>query len=124
MCIYFDKKNVTLRQKQKNGFSRQTDTTRTWRIQPRVWHHFRTKDGLECDAVVHLRDGRYGLIEIKLGGDSLVEDGVKTLKKLAGKIDTESMNAPSFLMVLTAIGSYAYQRPDGVMVVPIGCLKD
>ena len=44
MCIYFDKKNVTLRQKQKNGFSRQTDTTRTWRIQPRVWHHFRTKD--------------------------------------------------------------------------------
>lgn len=86
--------------------------------------HYRDSNGLECDAVVHLRNGRYGLVEIKLGGDTLIEEGVKTLKKLAGKIDTESMNTPSFLMVLTAIGSYAYQRPDGVMIVPIGCLKD
>jgi hypothetical protein len=86
--------------------------------------HYRDSNGLECDAVVHLHDGRYGLVEIKLGGDSLVEEGAKTLKKLAGKIDTESMKSPSFLMVLTATGSYAYQRPDGVSIVPIGCLKN
>ena len=86
--------------------------------------HYRDNDGLECDAVVHLRDGRYGLVEIKLGGDTLIEEGAKSLKRLAGKIDTESMKIPSFLMVLTATGSYAYKRPDGVMIVPIGCLKD
>jgi predicted AAA+ superfamily ATPase len=86
--------------------------------------HYRDNNGLECDAVVHLRDGRYGLVEIKLGGDTLIEEGAKSLKRLAGKIDTESMKSPSFLMVLTATGSYAYKRPDGVMIVPIGCLKD
>lgn len=86
--------------------------------------HYRDNNGLECDAVVHLRDGRYGLVEIKLGGDTLIEEGAKSLKRLVGKIDTESMKSPSFLMVLTATGSYAYKRPDGVMIVPIGCLKD
>lgn len=86
--------------------------------------HYRDKNGLECDAVVHLRNGNYGLIEIKLGGETLIEEGAASLKKLAGKIDTERMNAPSFMMVLTAIGAYAYQRKDGVFVVPIGCLKD
>jgi len=79
---------------------------------------------LECDAVVHLRNGSYGLIEIKLGGEKLVEDGAKTLKRLSTKIDTNRMKEPSFLMVLTAVGSYAYQREDGVFVVPISCLKD
>lgn len=86
-------------------------------------YHFRDRNGLECDAVVHLRNGKYGLIEIKLGGDSLIEAGAKTLKTLAGKIDTEKMKEPSFLMVLTGTGEYAYKREDGVIVVPIGCLK-
>lgn len=87
-------------------------------------YHFRTKDGLECDAVVHLRNGNYGLIEIKLGGDKLIEEGVATLKAVANKIDTTKMKEPSFLMVLTGISPYAYRRPDGVLIVPIGCLKN
>lgn len=87
-------------------------------------YHYRDKDGLECDAVVHLRDGRYGLIEVKLGGDRLVSEGAATLLKLAGKIDTVKMKRPSLMMVLTATGDYAYRRSDGVHVVPIGTLKD
>ena len=88
-------------------------------------YHFRDKEGLECDAVVHLRNGSYGLVEIKLGGEKLIKEGVATLVELAGKIDTEKMKAPSFLMVLTGIGEYPYRRAeDGVLVVPIGCLKD
>lgn len=87
-------------------------------------YHYRDKNGLECDAVIHLRDGNYGLIEIKLGGDNLINQGASTLLTLAGKIDTTKMKKPSFLMVLTAAGDYAYQREDGVLVVPIGCLKD
>ena len=88
-------------------------------------YHFRDKEGLECDAVVHLRNGSYGLVEIKLGGETLIKEGVATLTELAGKIDTEKMKAPSFLMVLTGIGEYPYRRAeDGVLVVPIGCLKD
>lgn len=86
--------------------------------------HYRDKNGLECDAVVHLRNGKYGLVEIKLGGDTLIEDGVKNLLSLSEKIDTKKMNAPSFLMILTAVGNYAYRRKDGVYIVPIGCLKD
>ena len=87
-------------------------------------YHYRDKNGLECDAVVHIRGGKYGLIEIKLGGDSLIEEGAANLKKLAGKIDTDKMREPSFLMVLTANSPYAFKRKDGVLVVPIGCLKD
>ncbi len=87
-------------------------------------YHYRDKNGLECDAVMHLRNGRYGLIEIKLGGDHLINEGAKTLKALSEKIDTDKMKAPSFLMVLTAVGDYAYRRDDGVYVVPIGALKD
>lgn len=87
-------------------------------------YHYRDKNGLECDAVVHLKNGRYGLIEIKLGGDNLIEEGAATLKTLAAKIDTTRMPSPSFLMVLTGVGQYAYRRPsDGVLVVPIGALK-
>ena len=86
--------------------------------------HYRDKNGLECDAVIHLHNGSYGLVEIKLGGSKLEEEGAKTLKELAKKIDTVRMKEPSFLMVLTGLGSYAYQRKDGVMVVPIGCLKN
>lgn len=88
-------------------------------------YHYRDKNNLECDAVVHLRNGSYGLIEIKLGGSDLINDGAKNLKKLSDKIDTTKMKKPSFMMVLTGIGDYAYKRPeDGVLVVPIGCLKD
>lgn len=87
-------------------------------------YHFRDKNGLECDAVIHLRNGSYGLVEIKIGGDNLIEEGAKTLKDLAGKIDLDRMKSPSFLMVLTAVGTYAYRREDGVYVVPVGCLKD
>ena len=87
-------------------------------------YHYRDKNGLECDAVVHLRDGRYGLIEIKLGDEKLIEYGALTLKALAEKIDTTKMKSPSFLMVITATGDYAYRREDGVLVCPIGALKD
>lgn len=87
-------------------------------------YHYRDKDGQECDAVIHLRNGKYGLIEIKLGGDTLIEEGAKSLKALETKIDTDKMNTPSFLMVLTGIGDYAYCRKDGVFVVPIGCLRN
>ena len=87
-------------------------------------YHYRDKNGLECDAVVHLRNGKYGLIEVKLGGDSLINQGANSLLTLADKINTDKMNAPSFLMVLTGTGNYAYRRKDGVYVVPIGCLKD
>ncbi|MBO7068597.1 MAG: ATP-binding protein [Bacteroidaceae bacterium] len=87
-------------------------------------YHFRDKNGLECDAVVHLRDGRYGLVEVKLGGEDKIKDGANALKELAGKIDTRKMKAPSFMMVLIGVGQYAYRREDGVYVVPIGCLKD
>lgn len=86
-------------------------------------YHYRDKNGLECDAVVHLRGGRYGLIEIKLGGKSLIEEGAETLDRLSAKLDFSRMKAPSFKMVLTATGDFAYRRPeDGVYVVPIGCL--
>lgn len=86
--------------------------------------HYRDKNGLECDAVVHLRNGNYGLVEIKLGGDTRIEEGATNLNSLAKIIDTTKMKKPSFKMVLTAVGQYAYLRTDGVMVVPIGCLKD
>ena len=86
--------------------------------------HYRDKNGLECDAVVHLRNGSYGLIEIKLGGEKLIQDGVDTLTELASKIDTTKMKEPAFLMVVTAVGRFAYRREDGIYVVPIGCLKD
>ena len=85
--------------------------------------HYRDKNGLECDAVLHRRNGSSGLIEIKIGGADNIEKGAKTLKDLASKIDTTKMKAPSFMMVVTGIGQYAYRRPDGVCVVPIGCLK-
>ena len=87
-------------------------------------YHYRDKSGLECDAVVHLRNGQYGLIEIKLGGGSLIKEGAETLNELANQIDTTRMKSPAFKMILTATGEYAYRRPeDGIYVVPIGCLK-
>ena len=87
-------------------------------------YHYRDSNGLECDAVLHLRDGRYGLIEIKLGGEKNIEEAAENLKLLASKIDTAKTKAPSFLMVLTGTSKYAIRREDGVYVVPVGCLKD
>lgn len=85
--------------------------------------HYRDNTGLECDAVVHLEDGRWGAIEIKLGGDELIEHGAQSLKNLRDKITSISEErAPSFLMVLTAVGG-AYRREDGVYVAPINLLK-
>ena len=85
--------------------------------------HYLDASGLECDAVVHMRNGRYGLVEIKLGGKELIEKGAATLNKLASRIDTAKMYPPSFMMVLTAVGDFAYRREDGITVCPIGCLK-
>lgn len=86
-------------------------------------YHYRDKNGLECDAVIHCRNGSYGLVEIKLGGDKLIDEGAASLKKLSSKIDTDKMKKPSFLMVLTANSNVAYKRNDGVIVVPVGALK-
>ena len=87
-------------------------------------YHYRDSSSLECDAVIHLRNGSYGLVEIKLGGDRLIEEGVENLLKLKNKLDTSKMKKPSFLMVVTATGDYAYKRSDDVYVVPVGCLKN
>lgn len=87
-------------------------------------YHFRNKAGLECDAVVHLRNGSYGLIEIKLGGEKLIREGVETLTSLTESIDTSKMKEPAFRMILTAADQYAYRRKDGICIVPVGCLKD
>ena len=87
-------------------------------------YHYRDSLGLECDCVIHLRNGQYGLVEIKLGGDKLVEEGAANLLKLRDKIDTDKMSKPSFMMVLTAVGKFAYRRKDGVYVVPITSLKN
>ena len=87
-------------------------------------YHYRDKDDQEVDAVIHLRNGKYGLIEIKLGGDKLIEEGVISLKNMERKINIDKMNSPSFLMILTGIGNYAYRRKDGILVVPIGTLKN
>lgn len=83
-------------------------------------YHYRDKNNLECDAIIHLKNGKYGLIEIKLGGEKLIQEGVGHLLKLKNNLDTEKMKEPSFLMVLTATGNIAYKRKDGVLIVPIG----
>ena len=87
-------------------------------------YHYRDSNGLECDSVIHLRNGRYGLVEIKLGGQSLIDDGAATLNRFEATIDTDKMKAPSFKMILTAVGRLAYRRDDGVYVVPVSCLKN
>lgn len=85
--------------------------------------HYRDKTGLERDAVIHLRDGRYGPVEVKLGGDRLVDEGAANLRKLVGRIDADRMGGPSFLMVLTGVGAYSYVRPDGVIVAALSTLR-
>ena len=86
-------------------------------------YHFRDSNGLECDMVIHRRDGSYGLCEVKLGGPNNIEAAANSLKAVAANIDTSKMPAPSFLIVITAVGPYAYRRKDGIYVIPIGCLK-
>ena len=86
--------------------------------------HYRDKNGLECDMVTVLPDGRYGLIQAKLGQDEeSVANAVEKLQALESKIDTEKTMEPSFRAVITGNGKYAYKREDGIYVVPIGCLK-
>lgn len=87
-------------------------------------YHYRDKTGLECDVVIHLHDGRYGLVEIKLGGEERIEEGAANLKKLASKIDTDKMRAPSFMMIVTAMGAFAYRRQDGILIIPITTLRN
>lgn len=87
-------------------------------------YHYRDSTGLECDTVLHRRNGSYALLEIKLGGKDLIDEGAANMIKLSASIDTEKMPAPSFMAVIIGVGEYAFQRKDGVYVIPIGCLKD
>lgn len=87
-------------------------------------YHYRDSNGLECDTVLHRRNGSYALLEVKLGGEDHINAGAANMIELAGKIDTDKMPAPSFMAVIIGVGKYAYQRKDGVYVIPIGCLKD
>lgn len=85
-------------------------------------YHYRDKNGLEADMIIQLADGRWAAIEVKMGRRQ-IEEAAASLLKLQSKVDTEKMGSPSFLMVLTA-GEFAYRRNDGVLVIPLGCLKD
>ena len=85
-------------------------------------YHYRDKNGLEADMIIQLADGRWAAIEVKMGSPQ-IEEAAASLLKLQSKVDTEKMGSPSFLMVLTA-GEFAYRRNDGVLVIPLGCLKD
>ena len=87
-------------------------------------YHYRDSSGLECDTVLHRRNGSYALIEVKLGGETRINEGAASLLALANIIDGNRMPLPSFMAVVTAVGQYAYKRKDGVLVLPIGCLKD
>lgn len=85
-------------------------------------YHYRDSSGQEADAILHFRNGTWGAVEVKLG-QKAIDDGAMSLLTLKAKIDTGAMNPPSFLAVITADG-YAYQRKDGVYVIPIGCLRN
>ena len=87
-------------------------------------YHYRDSTGLECDAVLHRRDGSYALLEVKLGGEANINEGAANMLKLSANIDTDKMPSPSFMAVIVGVGKYAFRREDGVYVIPIGCLKD
>ena len=87
-------------------------------------YHYRDSSGLECDTVLHRRNGSYALLEVKIGGENRINEGAANLLALAKNIDTNKMSAPSFMAVIIGVGKYAYPRKDGVYVIPIGCLKD
>ncbi len=84
-------------------------------------YHYRDSDGLECDAVLHLRNGKYGLIEVKIS-PTREDEGASTLRRLKRKLENSGGKGPDFLLVITATG-YAHKRDDGVYVVPVGCLR-
>ena len=88
-----------------------------------VYHY---KDNLdnECDVVIHLRNGRYALLEVKLGGEKLIDEGVKTLKDVLRRIDTDKMGKPAFMAIITGTERYAYRRDDGIIILPLGALKN
>lgn len=87
-------------------------------------YHYRDSNGLECDTVLHRRDGSYALLEVKLGGEEHINNGAASMIELSNNIDTDKMPLPTFMAVIVGVGKYAYQRKDGVYVIPIGCLKD
>lgn len=87
-------------------------------------YHYRDSNGLECDTVLHRRNGSYALLEVKLGGEDKINEGAASMIELANNIDMDKMPAPSFMAVIIGVGKYAYRRKDGVYVIPIGCLKD
>ena len=84
--------------------------------------HYRDKSGLEADVIVHLKDGRWGAVEVKMGAKE-IETAAENLKTLRDKVNLDKMNEPSFLMVLTCT-ELGYRRSDGVYIIPIGCLRD
>jgi predicted AAA+ superfamily ATPase len=86
-------------------------------------YQYHDASGLEADAVIHLNNGKWGAVEVKIGGDRHIEDAAKNLLALKAKVNTDKMKEPEFLMVLTGT-QYAYRRQDGVLVVPIGCLRN
>ena len=87
-------------------------------------YHYRDSSGLECDTVLHRRNGSYALLEVKLGGEDNINKGAASMIELSNNIDTDKMPRPSFMAVIVGVGKFAYQRKDGVYVIPIGCLKD
>ena len=87
-------------------------------------YHYRDSSGLECDTVLHRRNGSYALLEVKIGGEDKINEGAASMIELANNIDTDKMPAPSFMAVIVGVGKYAYRRKDGVYVLPVGCLKD
>lgn len=87
-------------------------------------YHYRDSSGLECDTVLHRRNGSYALLEVKLGGQDNIDKGAANMIDLSNNIDTDKMPLPSFMAVIVGVGEFAYQRKDGVYVIPIGCLKD
>lgn len=87
-------------------------------------YHYKDSTGLECDTVLHRRNGSYALLEVKLGGEDNINEGATNMLKLAANIDTDKMPAPSFMAVIIGVGKYAFRRDDGVYVIPIGCLRD
>ena len=87
-------------------------------------YHYRDSSGVECDTVLHRRNGSYALLEVKIGGEENINEGAASMIELAKNIDTDKMPVPSFMAVIIGVGKYAYRRKDGVYVLPIGCLKD
>jgi predicted AAA+ superfamily ATPase len=84
--------------------------------------HFRDSSGLEVDAIVEARDGRWAAFEVKLGGSKLIDEGAASLLKFSENVDTRKSGTPALLGVITATG-YGYVRKDGVAVIPLGALK-